>query len=258
LTAEAPGQSAGRVPYAHAPITEAVVEFRVTARPTLTLDELHGLKTGEEKNYPQVRPRFDFQGEFELTDVGVNTSTKRTQTGYVFSREDGTQLFQARLDGFSFSQLPPYGGWDFFADEALRVWHRYLSVAEPLSVDRIGARYINRIDIPKDSIEIKDYLKVWPEIPPEMPQLLQGFFLQVGVPLPQFEAAVTINSTIVAPPEQVGTALVLDLDTYRDVELNPRSDDFDNEVVSQLASLRRAKNFVFESCITDETRRLIS
>lgn len=258
LTAEVPGQSAGRAPYAHAPITEAVVEFRVTARPTLTLDELNGLKIGEEENYPQVRPRFDFQGEFEVTDVGVNTSTKRTQTGYVFSRANGTQIFQARLDGFSFSQLPPYHGWESFSDEALRMWHRYLSVVQPLSVDRIGARYINRIDIPKDSIEIKDYLKVWPEVPPEMPQLLQGFFLQVGVPLPQFQAAVTINSTIVAPPEKVGTALVLDLDTYRVVQLNPKSDNFDDEVVTQLTSLRRAKNFVFESCITEETRRLIS
>jgi uncharacterized protein (TIGR04255 family) len=258
LTEGVPGQGAGRAPYAHAPITEAVVEFRVTARPTLTLDELNGLKIGEEEDYPQVRPRFDFQGEFELTDVGVNTSTKRTQTGYVFSRADGTQIFQARLDGFSFSQLPPYHGWESFADEALRVWHRYLSVAQPLSVDRIGARYINRIDILKDSIEIKDYLKIWPEIPPEMPQRFLGFFLQVGVPLPQFEAAVTINSTIVAPPDQVGTALLLDLDTYRVVQLDPRADDFDDKVANQLASLRRAKNFAFESCITDETRRLIS
>jgi uncharacterized protein (TIGR04255 family) len=53
-------------------------------------------------------------------------------------------------------------------------------------------------------------------------------------------------------------SLILDLDTYREVRLDPRSDDFDHEVVGQLASLRRAKNFVFESCITDETRRLIS
>jgi len=255
---EVGGRNAGRAPYAHAPITEAVIEFRVTPRPTLTLEELNGLKIGEENSYPQVRPRLDFQGEFELTDVGVNTSTKRTQTGYVFSRADGSQIFQATINSFSFSQLPPYHEWQPFADEALRVWRRYLLVARPLSVDRVGARYINRIDIPEDSVEVKDYLRIWPEIPADMPQVFLGFFLQVGVPLPQFEAAVTINSTIVAPPEQGGTALVLDLDTYREIHLDPESAGFDDEVAGVLARLRLAKNFAFESCITDETRRIIS
>jgi len=252
------GDDSGSTYYAHAPITEAVVEFRVTQRPTLTLDELNSLKAGEEVGYPLVAPRFDLKGEFELTDVAVSTSAQRIQTGYVFSRSDRTQIFQARLDGFAFSWLPPYDSWEPFAAEALRLWRRYVAVARPISVDRIGVRYVNRIDIPENSVEIKDYLNVWPEIPVNMPQILQGYFLQLGVSLKEFDAAVTINSTIVAPPSEFGTSLILDLDTYTNTQLLPGKEEFDQAVVNRLRSLRRAKNFVFEASITDETRRLIS
>jgi len=253
----AAGHDAGGIRYSHAPITEAVVEFRVTQRPTLTLDELNGLGTAESE-YPLITPRFDVQGEFELTDVAVSTSARRIHSGYVFSREDRSQIFQARLDGFSFSRLPPYDTWGPFAEEAVRIWRRYVAVARPISVDRIGVRYVNRIDVPKDSIEIKDYLNVWPEIPETMPQVLQGYFLQLGVPLQQFDSTVTINSTIVAPPVEAVTSLLLDLDTYALTRLVPETADFDESILARLADLRMAKNFVFEAAITDETRRLIS
>jgi uncharacterized protein (TIGR04255 family) len=106
-------------------------------------------------------------------------------------------------------------------------------------------------------IEIKDYLRTSPEISPALPQTLTGYFMQVQIPLPDYTAMVNINSTIVEPPTPNTTSLILDIDTFRQVELSPSSESFDDELEEGLTELRRAKSFVFEGCITPATREMI-
>jgi uncharacterized protein (TIGR04255 family) len=243
--------------YSRAPIVEAVIDFRVSLDPSITLDDLAQVHAQESQRYPQIKKRMEVQGEIGIAEMGVRATAVGTQTGHVLTSRDEKQIAQIRLDGFSFSRLAPYDSWEPFHDEATRLWNLYRQIVSPKFVTRLGVRYINRLDIPSEAIEIKDYLRTSPEISPALPQTLTGYFMQIQVPLPDYAATVTINSTIVEPPSPNTTSLVLDIDTFREINLPASSESFGDNLEEGLAQLRRAKNFVFEGCITPTTREMI-
>ena len=54
--------------------------------------------------------------------ININAAgLRQEQNGYIFASSDERQIFQARLDGFSFSRLAPYDRWETFRDEARRL-----------------------------------------------------------------------------------------------------------------------------------------
>jgi uncharacterized protein (TIGR04255 family) len=113
----------------------------------------------------------------------VGTTASQAQVGYDFPSGDGKQIFQARLDGFAFSRLAPYDCWESFRDEGRRLWEIYRTVAQPEVVTRIGVRYINRLDLPLQNLDFKHYLRTVPEVSPDLPQGLSGYFMQLRIPL---------------------------------------------------------------------------
>ena len=86
--------------------------------------------------------------------------------------------------------------------------------------------------------------------------MVENFFLQVRVPLPRFRAMVAITSTAMSEEPDI-TSLILDIDTSQEVSLDLQGGAAGTEIGEGLATLRKAKNYVFEACITDATRRLI-
>jgi uncharacterized protein (TIGR04255 family) len=239
--------------YTRTPIIEAVIEFKIEPREGLTLAELARVWDGEEARYPDSRRHNEH--EIELRDATSKADGRHV--GHIFVSEDGRQSFHSRIDGFLLSRSAPYDCWDSICSEALRLWGRYRKVVEPRSVTRIGLRYINRIDVPEPSVDLKDYLRTSPEISSDLPQVLSGYFMQLVLPLPDFDCAVTINSALVAPVEPNVTSIILDLDVIRKCLLVPVDPNFDSQLREILALLRKAKNQVFEACITAKTRELI-
>jgi uncharacterized protein (TIGR04255 family) len=197
-------------------------------------------------------------GRVEVGPDGVQGDTSGETIGHLLRRSDGLRIIQSRLNGFAYSALAPYDRWETFSAEALEHWRDYQRVARPTKLTRIGVRYINKIDIPSSSIEIKDYLRTAVDVAPYLPQLVAGYFFQIVVPLSHFDASATITSTILPPPAQDATSLILDIDTWRLVDMTLSVTDSSEGISQVLDTLREAKNYVFEACITDATRGLIS
>ena len=74
------------------------------------------------------------------------------------------------------------------------------------------------------------------------------------MPLPALEVSATITSSLLPVRPDV-TTLILDIDTWRDAPAGESATD--DAIAGHLATLRQAKNYVFEACITDATRGLI-
>ena len=112
---------------------------------------------------------------------------------------------------------------------------------------------MNRLDFPLPVKDFSDYLRTAPQLSTDLPQGLSAYFMQLQLPMPDIRGACIINQTIIEPPVKPNTVpLVLDIDVFRAEDL-PTSEA---QLWEQLEQLRHAKNFVFESCITDEARRL--
>lgn len=241
--------------YEHAPIQEAILEIRVSGVQDSVLDALQGVVA--QPGYGQHGPEFDLTAEMGFDGEEFVSNAQRTHIGFRAIRDDGQRVLRAHKDRFSYSWVKPYDRWDSFIDEALAGWNNYCEVASPDVATRIGVRFINRIDIARKSVEIKDYLRTTVDISPYLPQALSGFFFQVDVPLDRHNASSRIISTLVQPEAPDTTSLVLDLDTWREVGLDLRSDDAQDTMAAHLQDLRALKNYVFEACITDATRGLI-
>jgi uncharacterized protein (TIGR04255 family) len=244
--------------YDHAPITEAIIELSCTTAADVSLESLTSVVDHE--LYTLNRPAILMSGRIEVSPDGIKGDTSGEQIGYVFRRSDGLRVIQSRLNGFAYSALAPYDKWETFSSEAFEHWQAYKGLARPSAISRIGVRFINRINIPKESIEIKDYLRTAVDVSPYLPQVTDRYFLQVVVPLLNFDASATITSTVVAPESPESTSLILDIDTWRqlDISFDEGDSEGDERIRETLSDLRNAKNLVFEACITDATRGLIS
>jgi uncharacterized protein (TIGR04255 family) len=207
--------------------------------------------------FPAIEPNIQLTNLVNVNESGLTSEMRGSQIGHVFRNAESTEALHARLNGFAYGRTDPYQDWETFCGRALGLWRRYADVASPLLVTRFGVRYINRIDAPSENVEIKDYLRTAIDVSPYLPQIINGYFLQVAVPLPRFEATATITSTLV-PPERPGTTpLILDIDTWSERPLDLTSRDVDDQIATRLENLRHAKNHAFEACITDATRGLI-
>lgn len=241
--------------YPRAPIVEAIIEIRCGLPRETTLAEL--ALAADPADFPVVQKRVIVTGRLDVGPQGIASSTTGEQTGHVFRSHDDHHVLQSRLDGFAFAMVSPYSDWDSFTGLAERHWYRYRDVAKPLRAQRVGVRYINRIEVPGAHVEVKDYLRTAVDVSPYLPQLMNSYFLQVGIPLPQFRAFATVTSTIMEAETVSGTGLILDIDTWQDVNIDLEETDAGAQIEERLKTLRNAKNYVFEASITDSTRRLI-
>ena len=206
--------------------------------------------------FPTAEPFIAVTNLVNISDQGVEGSAQGEQIGHVFRRQDGLRIMQVRRDGFAFACLAPYDRWETFKAEAEGFWHRYREVAKPVRATHLGVRFVNKIPAPGDRIEIKDYLRTAVDISPYLPQMMENYFLQVRVPLSRFRATAAITSTAMSEEPNI-TSLILDIDASQDVNLDLRDGAAGHEIEERLENLRNAKNYVFEACITDATRRLI-
>jgi uncharacterized protein (TIGR04255 family) len=236
--------------YANAPITEGLIDIRVELGPNTTLESLDIICQQAAAEYPTREDRT--LSEVQFSPDAREPSAKRTKVGYLLRSMDGRQVFQARLDGFTFSRLKPYQNWTALRDEAKRLWTIYREGVRPTRVTRVAVRYINQIDMPLPILDFKDYLRTVPEVSPDLPQGLGGFLMQLQIPQPERDTVLVLTE-VLAPPQKADIAsIILDIDLFR-----ARADySSDEDVWGLLEAFRDRKNEAFESCITDKARQL--
>jgi uncharacterized protein (TIGR04255 family) len=243
--------------YKSAPIMEAVIEVRIMPVESFK-DE--GLKELGES----LRAEFPKQVEMRRVEMGfalgagpeqqANFSTHNTPFGLRLSKDKDSRVLQVRRDGFAYSHLAPYTDWATFRGEAYPLWERYRRVAAAGALARCGLRYINRIDIPGEKVEIEDYFALYPKIPSAMPNPdIAGMLMNLTMPQPDLECGATVTQALAGPAKKGHVSVILDIDLFRE-NLVKWSD---SDVWSYFDKLRHRKNEMFEGCITDRTRELI-
>lgn len=239
-----------------APITEALLDIRVTLPPQANLAKLGTFHDAIKQRYPVKQERVSWRGHFEVkvTPVAqVSQSAAGGPDGYSFTSVDGRQVVQARLDGFTFSRLKPYDKWEALRDEARELWQHYIEIASPEVVTRVALRYINRIEIPLPIKDFKEYILTTPEIAPDLPQGLDSFFMRMVIPDPKAQAVAIITETVEPIDESnKRLPLIFDIDVFRAVAFNVQ----DNLMWETFESLHDLKNEIFFKSITPKAKEL--
>lgn len=241
--------------YKQPPITEAVIG--INFENPLSGDDLLSIRNKLSKHYPSHQPLENLQLKVEL---GVGADNKKTASTDV-AREMGSRL--ATLDmteillllpkSIIISQLAPYPNWDYFYQRFSRDWKILKRTVGFRPIQRIGVRYINRIDIPHEGpvVEHEEYLNIYPNVPDKYGPLT-AYAVQAEVFMEDLKCKLTLNSAAVPSPILNHASFLIDQDIAREIDV-PQSDE---TIFELLNKIRVRKNEVFESCVTDRARGL--
>jgi len=210
--------------------------------------------------YQRVRERFPKKGEtrdFEI-EVGFSPAALSTKAAHPelrsqFSREDGSRMIQLRRDLIVVNQLRPYPHFEEWRPEVVEGVRNYRELANPAGIAQIGVRYLNRIEVPSDTVKMEDYFQLYPEIPAQLGAMHGSFMMRVQIPaLHEDHQLIVTFGSATAPQAGGSTAWLLDLyDIVASAEY-PQIDAFEKPLDEAHENIERA----FESIITDATRAL--
>ncbi|MBW8303009.1 MAG: TIGR04255 family protein [Brevundimonas sp.] len=236
--------------YAKPPITEAVIEIR--AGDPLAEAKVRKAAKAIGKRYRQTEEL----REFTMT-VGSNAPVASKVVGFRLVSEDALFVAQPRKKGLAFSALAPYPGWTAFTAEFTEVWKLWKKGTGGQRTDRIGVRFLNRIDIPHEegkTLDSDDYLSVGIRLPLSTGNFSNAWQVGSLCPVQGTRFMVRIQCGTVKAAILNAASYSLDLDFYCEVDV-PQSD---NDILALLDEVKPIKNRVFEECITDKTRALLS
>jgi uncharacterized protein (TIGR04255 family) len=147
--------------YKNSPIIEALCEFRF--EPGLPWDlAIPGLL------YEKVRDGFRTRRQVRAFETSVSASPEgveqqvRAIDRMQFLREDEKALIQVGPNMLAVNHLRPYPTWQEFLPLIRGGFEAYREAAGPEGIQRIGLRYINRIEIPGPGVEMEDYFLFYP------------------------------------------------------------------------------------------------
>lgn len=238
--------------YDRPPITEAVIGVNFSM--PIGSKDIEKANGKFLKNYPQHQVIQNLNLKVEVAADGqTNTNGTEVERGHRRSNADSNELLVMWSSTLLVSQLAPYLGWDVFFARFSRDWNVWKRAVGFREVSRIGVRFINRIDIPiKDgSVKHEEYLNVYPKLP-SIIESVDAYAVQALVPLADIQCTLTLNSGVIPAPVLGHSSFLLDLDIAKSV--NPPQND--NDIFDLLNLIRKKKNDVFESCISDDARGL--
>jgi uncharacterized protein (TIGR04255 family) len=241
--------------YDKAPIQEAIIDIQIENSPSLTLAKFEKAEISPPRGYAE-RQKVMMIGQLQGQVAGgiLTATAKQDQMGYAFVGGEGKQVVQFRVNGFTFSRLAPYQSWELLRKEAKMLWESYRQIVGALPVVRVGLRYVNQLDLPMPMRDFRDFIRLYPEVSADLAQHLAGFFVQVQIPQEDLGAMLILNEALVPPSGPNVASVVLDIDVFKQ-GIKLESDD---ELWNMLEDLRLRKNLIFEGCITNNMRELIS
>ena len=237
-----------------APITEALIDIRVELPEATDFQALSAFRDAVQDAYPTSRERRRGRAKVDFSQPGAPKIETESDDpdGYLCTSADGTQVVQARLDGFTFSRLKPYQTWERLRDTTRSLWESYRQIARPSAVTRIAVRYINRLELPRPFEDLREWVLTVPDLPPPLPQQLDGFFMKLNLPFQDPSGFVNLIQSLEPGEHKTCVPLIFDIDAF----LPQHCDPADEDMWQCFEDLHTIKNGVFFDSITDKTKGL--
>jgi uncharacterized protein (TIGR04255 family) len=233
-----------------APIVEAAFHLCSQFGALWELDQIRERLERELPEYTAIEPLHSQQTNIDFTQNQI-TQSPVIVTGWKMSRGNRQAMFQR--DSMLYSHLAPYETWDDFAAEALRVWRIYQKIGNHQVATRLGIRFINRIEFPKEGFQFIRYLKNVRFAPEGTKWGAWQFMHQTSLVDPNTGLKITLISALIPLPQEQASfvPIVLDIDVVKDAEVDliPSGE--------LLAKMRELKNQAFFLSLTDETISLL-
>ena len=140
--------NSGYPAYPNPTITEAVcdIHFRLSQEKVWRPSFPGELFKHIQNEYPEMEPVLEMGLQFEFGPLGTGTKFVPQRQKVRFKHGTRPLILQLAEDSLSISTLSPYQGWETMRHDVLAAWQRVEEVLQPEVINRIGLRYINRIN----------------------------------------------------------------------------------------------------------------
>lgn len=241
--------------YSRAPIAEAVIDFRVESPPDAAINAFDPLVASLSDRFPNRSAiRAVHLGVLAIPENAPQFQTGHQDVGVRLDSVAKDRVLQLQLAGFTYSHLPQYTDWPTFREEARELWNRYLTATDARFVTRAAVRVINRLLLPGPTVDPSMYSNLGIREPDIFGLSPQSFIAQLHTSAHErVEGGQVIINFGLTPASDQQFELLLDFDVFVEGQRASNSSD----LWSLLDKLSDIKDDIFESCITDETRRLI-
>lgn len=242
---------------AHAPIVEALIDFRLQVPEGTTVERFEEALKREDLDYykkaPIVRSQVGFTINPQGNAVTQSMSGESTIVGVRMHSADERYVAQWTLGSFTLSRLEPYESWESLMTESQRLWAVYRDCVNPSRIDRAATRYINNLRLPlKQGERFDRFLKGFPTLPEDYPQQISSFLQRFVLRDDISGSTAVVTQALDAVTADGRVPVILDIDVFREVKFLPD----DQDVWNCLADLRATKNRLFFGALTEKAVEL--
>ena len=228
--------------YCNPPLIEAVCDFRFSSSQPWDWT-IPGLF------YEQIRDKFPIREQLNTIETTIDSDqgkfVQQSQPKLQFVSEARNEVIQIGPDNLSIHRLPPYNGWINFKESIIEYLQVYSKAAHSTGLRNVTLRYVNHIELSHGEVELEDYFRVMPQIPPPIPQIFPAFLLNVDIPYESPASGLRITFGTVVPKTAGAFAYVLDFNMYS-------TNDVPNEGISQwLESAHERIEVAFNASFTE-------
>jgi len=238
--------------YANPPIEEAVCEFRLTPETRWDLTVPGLLYERLKETFPQKEQRMIQEVELTQGPEGLQQQIRTSERLWFFT-EDRKMLAQVGPRLLAVNALKPYPHWEGFKPRIDMVWKSLQETVEVQGLERIGLRYINRIELPAPNVKFDEYFDFYPFVGQRLPQHIAYFLAAVEFSYADDRDHCRVQLAPIRLSGKEGkAAFMLDLDYFL---TRPRG----VAAADALAWVEEAHSRVeevFEGCITDKLRNM--
>lgn len=237
--------------YKNPPIVEALCEFFFT--PSQPWDmTIPGLFYEKIKNdFPEKQQQISFGVGFSPSEGKIEQKFEMIQR-IQFFRTDKTALVQVAPDLLVINHLKPYPTWNIYKPIIFNNLEIYKNIAKPKGFNRIGLRYINKMDFEIIPVKLEDYFNYYPFVPPDLPQEHETFNVNIEIPDEDKRDRLLLTLRSIIPDKPNIISLILEL-----YYILARPEGISMEEISALVENAHTNiEKVFEACITDKCREL--
>lgn len=235
----------------HAPITEAIVDIRVKARPDLKVTSFGESRDMLAGGFPEMVEQRVFTTKVVVGQESGSQSTKLDLRGYIFRSENRLNVVQFRVDGFTFNRLKPYTSWESIWPQALELWRKYQDVALPVAITRMALRYINHIELPSGAFRLEHTLTCPPTVPKDLAATIARFTNRVTMHASNRRLAAHVAQAVEPKPDHGGATLILDIDAFRQAEVVLEETDVEARIEETFGELHDFKNEIFFASLSE-------
>jgi uncharacterized protein (TIGR04255 family) len=237
--------------YKNPPIVEALCElqFEPDSPWDLTIPGLVYEKVRD--TFPKRRQAKQLEVDVAAGPEGVGQQV-RTVDRMQFLREDEKALVQVGPHLLAVNHLKPYPSWQEFSPLIKKGLQAYCNVVGPSSIHRVELRYINRIEVAGQRIELADYFEFRPFVGSNLSQGHGPFIVGIQVPYEESRDILKLVLTSASVETPDTAAVVLDLDYFL---VKPGEVALDN-VFEWVEVAHSRIEEAFEASITDRLRQM--